>query len=264
VVNPNDQRGFTFVSAVSGNTPSLQYGTLDFSTFSAMLQLLETRVNTKVVSNPRIVVLNHQTANIQVGSDYPIPNFERNETTGGMEVSGYNYRQLGVVLNVTPNINSAEEILVDLKPEISSAAAMVTFIPGAGGLSAPSFNVTKATTQVLIESGQTIAIGGLLSDNFGSTENKVPYFGDIPLVGKLFRSKRQTAADNSKVETLFFVTVTTVDSQGQPAGAKVDGKNDQSKDDQAQKKTAAMDAAPGVKGSEKIVVSDNTNKDKPA
>jgi hypothetical protein len=55
-----------------------------------------------------------------------------------------------------------------------------------------------------------------------------------------------------------------VDSQGQPAGAKVDGKNDQSQDDQAKKKTAAVDAAPGLKGSEKVVSSDNANKDKPA
>jgi hypothetical protein len=55
-----------------------------------------------------------------------------------------------------------------------------------------------------------------------------------------------------------------VDSQGQPACAKVDGKNDKSQDDQAQQKTAAADAAPGVKGSEKEVSSDNANKDKPA
>ncbi|MFH0984592.1 MAG: secretin N-terminal domain-containing protein [Candidatus Omnitrophota bacterium] len=260
-VNASDPRSFPNTATGTGFT----YGTLSFTDFSAVLNLLEARTNSKIVSNPRIVVLNNQKASIQVGSDYPIPNFERNETTGSMEVSGYNYRQLGIVLNVTPHINSAEEILVDLKPEISSAGAMIEFIPGAGGLSAPSFNVTKATTQVLIHSGQTIAIGGLMSDNTGSSENKVPYLGDIPLVGKLFRSKRQTAGDeNSKIETLFFVTVTTVDSQGQPAGAKVDGKNHQSQDDQAQKKPAATDAALGVKDSEKVVPSENANKDKPA
>ena len=263
--NPVDGRAFPDPAVNAGTTaPAFTYGTLSFTDFSAILQLLKSRTDSKVVSNPRIVVLNNQTANIQVGKDYPIPNFERNETTGGMEVTGYNYRQLGVVLNVTPHINSSEEILVDLKPEISSFGSMVTFISGAGGLAAPQFDVTKATTQVLIRSGQTIAIGGLLSDSVASTENKVPYLGDMPLVGKLFRSKRQLAADNSKVETLFFVTVTTVDSQGQPAGAKVDGKNNQSKDDQAQPQTAAADAAPGVKESEKTAGSDNTNKDKPA
>lgn len=261
--NPADNRGFPLPSpSVTGG--GFSYGTLDFSSFSAILSLLETRVNTKVVSNPRVVVLNNQTATIQVGQEIPIPNFERNEQTGSMEVTGFNYRNTGVVLNVTPHINSAEEILVDLAPEVSSVGLNQSF--GTGQIEAPRFDTTKAKTQVLIQSGQTIAIGGLLSDQTGVKEDKVPYFGDIPLVGKLFRSKNPSNAANpstQKVETLFFVTVTTVDTQGQPVGAKVDGKNDQSKDDQTQKKTAATDAAPGLKGSEKKVASEKANKDKP-
>lgn len=259
--NPGDTRGFPLPPAeVSGG--GFSYGTLDFSSFRAMLQLLETRTDAKVVSNPRIVVLNNQTATIQVGKEIPVPSFERNEQTGSMEVTGFKYRDTGVVLNVTPHINSADEILVDLTPEVSDVGPNQSF--GTNQIEAPTFVSTKAKTQVLIESGQTIAIGGLLTDKSGSTENKVPYLGDIPLVGKLFRSKRQTAPENAKVETLFFVTVTTVDTQGQPVGAKVDGKKDQSQDDQPQKKTAAADAAPGLKGSEKTVVLENANKDKPA
>jgi type IV pilus assembly protein PilQ len=260
-VDPSDPRSFPLPPAdVTGG--GFAYGTLDFSSFSAMLQLLETRVDAKIVSNPRIVVLNNQTATIQVGKEVPIPSFERNEQTGSMEITGFKYRDTGVVLNVTPHINSEEKILVDLTPEVSDVGPNQSF--GVGQIQAPTFTSTKAKTQVLIQSGQTIAIGGLLNDKFGSTENKVPYLGDIPLVGKLFRSKRQAPGENSKVETLFFVTVTTVDSQGQPAGAKVDGKNNQSQDDQAQKKTAATDAAPGLKDSEKPVASDSANKDKPA
>jgi len=264
-INPVNSRAFPLSAATTATVTPFTYGTLDFSSFTATLRLLESYSNTKIVSNPRIVVLNNQTANIQVGTDYPIPSFERNEQTGSMEITGFNYRELGVVLNVTPHINSAEEILVDLKPEVSSAGALIPLGTGTAGFQAPSFNVTKAQTQVLIQSGQTIAIGGLMSDNVASTEDKVPYLANLPLVGKLFRSKRQTAGDsNAKVETLFFVTVTMVDSQGQPAGAKVDGKNDQSQDAQTQKKTAATDAAPGLKGSEKTEPSENANKDKPA
>ena len=268
--NADNASAFPYPGAAAGTSgssgatitpPTFNYGTLDFSSFSATLQMLKSMSNTKVVSNPRVIVLNNQTAHIQVGSDFPIPKFERNETTGGMVVSGYDYRQLGVVLNVTPHINSAEEILVDLKPEISSFGKMETFITGQ--LAAPSFDVTNAQTQVLIESGQTIAIGGLMTDGFNMSEDKVPYLADIPLLGKLFRSKRQDAASNGKVETLFFVTVTTVDAQGQPVGAKVNGKIKQSQDDQAKQKTAAMDAAPSLKGSEKKIVSDKANKDKP-
>jgi len=247
---------------VATNSPAFSYGTLDFSSLSAMLQMLQSSSNAKVVSNPRIVVLNNQTASIQVGDQVPLPTYERNETTGSMLVSGFSYRDTGVVLKVTPHINSADEILVDLSPEVSSKTGDQPF---GGDIIAPIFNVTQAQTQVLIQSGQTIAIGGLMTDNNTSNENKVPYLGDIPLVGKLFRSKRQTAgSNNAKIETLFFVTVTTVDSQGQPVGAKVDGKNDQSQEDQTEQKTAATDAGKSLKVSEKKIVSASTNKDKKA
>jgi len=219
--NTNNPRNFPF-PALSASGGGFEFGTLDFTDFNIVLQMLRARSNTKVVSNPRIVVLNNQSAKVQVGSDIPLPTFERNETTGSVEVTGFTYREVGVVLNVTPHINSEEEILVDLKPEVSSRQANnVDF----GDFQAPAFDVTKAETQVLIRSGETIAIGGLLTDAVGIAESKVPYLSDIPILGKLFRSKRQTAGTgNSKVETLFFVTVTMVDSEGQPTGELADKK----------------------------------------
>ncbi len=231
VVNPTDARNFPQNPVESTTGSGFAYGTLDFSSFSAVLQMLKSYSNTKIVSNPRVVVLNNQTAHIQVGEQVPLPTFERNETTGGLVVSGFNYRDVGVVLNVTPHINSAEEILVDLKPEVSSMGPLLTFT---ADLSAPRFNITQAQTQVLIQSGQTIAIGGLMTDNNALNEDKVPYLADIPLVGKLFRSKRQTAGSgNAKIETLFFVTVTMVDSKGQPSGEKVAAKKDRNKTEKA-------------------------------
>lgn len=221
--NTSEPRSFPFPNAViSGQT--FTFGTLDFSSFSALLSLLESRSNTKVVSNPRIVVLNNQTAKVKVGSEIPIPAFERNETTGSFEVTGFSYRDIGVVLNVTPHINSAEEILVDLKPEVSSLGSTITYT---ATLAAPSFDVTNAETQVLIRSTETIAIGGLLEDKFSIAEQRVPYLGAMPVIGKLFRSKRQTeGSSNRKVETLFFVTVTVIDTQGQPTkGGQQDEKS---------------------------------------
>ncbi|MBI3306218.1 MAG: secretin and TonB N-terminal domain-containing protein [Candidatus Omnitrophica bacterium] len=217
VPNPFADRAFPLNPSQSTTGKGFEFGTLDFTDFSSVLQMLQSRSNTKVVSNPRIVVLNNQTATVQVGSDVPLPNFERNETTGSVEVTGFSFRQVGVVLNVTPHINTEEEILVDLQPEVSSTGATIDF----KDFQVPSFNVTKAVTQVLIRSGQTIAIGGLLTDSVSTSESKVPYLGDIPLVGKLFRSKRQSAGDsNKKIETLFFVTVTMVDTEGQPTGER--------------------------------------------
>jgi len=217
-VNPDDIRSFPydFVGLTNAKTNDFSFGKLDFSQFSAAMQFLRTRANTKVMSNPRIVVLNNQTAKVQVGEQVPLPTFERNENSGSFEVTGFTYRDVGVVLNVTPHINSAEEILVDLNPEVSSEGSLLAFT---ASLSAPRFNVTRATTQVMIKSGETIAIGGLLTDSVATTAQKVPLLSDIPVVGKMFRSKRQTAGSgNNKVETLFFVTVSVVDTEGQLAG----------------------------------------------
>lgn len=208
-------------------TPAAQtytFGTLNFSGFSAILQMLRTRANTKVLSNPRIVVLNNQTASIHVGDNIPLPSFDTNSTTGRLIVSGFNYDKLktGVTLDVTPHINSNEEILVELQPSVNARGDDIQFNVD---LRAPIINETTAKTQVLINSGETIAIGGLMTDNNQISESKVPYLGDIPLVGKLFRSKRQTAgSSNAKVETLFFVTVTIVDSEGQPVEPRKDDK----------------------------------------
>lgn len=215
--NTNEPRSFPFPDLTVSNR-TFTFGTLDFSSFSALLSLLESKSNTKVVSNPRIVVLNNQTAKVKVGSEIPIPSFERNETTGSFEVTGFSYRDIGVVLSVTPHVNSVEEILVDLKPEVSSLGATITY---SATLAAPSFDVTNAETQVLIHSGETIAIGGLLENKLAVSEQRVPYLGSLPGVGKFFRSKRQTeGSSNRNVETLFFVTVTLIDTEGQPAGGK--------------------------------------------
>lgn len=212
--NAFDAKDFPSPNAQISNQ-DFKFGRLDFTSFTAVLNLIKNRSNTKIVSNPRIVVLNNQTAKVQVGQQVGIPTFERNETTGSFEVTGFTLRDVGVVLQVTPHINAAEEILVDLKPEVSSFDGFNQI--GTTNLSAPQFTITQAVTQVLIRDGETIAIGGLLTDAATTSEDKVPFFADIPGIGKFFRSKRQASGSgNRKIETLFFVTVSVVDSEGQP------------------------------------------------
>lgn len=228
--NTLDARAFppALVDIASASGSPFSLGTLSFASFSSVLEFLRTRQNTKVISNPRITVLNNQAAKIKVGTDVALPTFERNETTGSFEISGYTYRETGVVMEVTPHINDADEILVDLKPEVSSASGSTTFSASttASFTSIPNFAVTNASTQVLIKSGETIAIGGLMTDTQDTTENKVPLLGDMPIVGKLFRSKRSAqGTSNEKAETLFFVTVTIVDTEGQPTLLQVSQAN---------------------------------------
>ena len=234
--NTAEPRSFPFVDPTVANR-TYTFGTLDFTAFSALLSMLESRSNTKVVSNPRIVVLNNQTAKVKVGSEIPIPSFAFNQQTATFQVSDFKYRDIGVVLSVTPHINSAQEILVDMKPEVSSLGSTITFT---SSLAAPSFDVTNAETQVLIRSGETIAIGGLRENKSAISEQQLPYISSIPVIGKLFRSKRQTEGSSNRiVETLFFVTVTLVNTEGQPTG----GKQDKSKKSVSSQETVASQSA---------------------
>jgi type IV pilus assembly protein PilQ len=219
IANPFNPSSFPLQSAPSISSNTYNLGTLNFSAFQAVLQFLRSRSNTKLVSNPRITVLNNQTAKIKVGIDVALPEFERNEQTGSFEISGYDFRETGVTMEVTPHINDADEILVNLKPEVSAQSGSTTFSASttASFTSIPNFSVTNAETQVLIKNGETIAIGGLLTDSTAVSESKVPVLGDIPFMGKFFKSKRQAeGTTNQKEETIFFVTVTIVDASGEP------------------------------------------------
>ena len=218
VVHTFDPSGFPIVAAdvASSGTNIYTLGRLDFSSFQAVLRFLRERSDTRVISNPRITVLNHQEASINVGDEIPIPTLERNESSGALEITGFEYRETGVVLRVTPHINDASEILLNLSPEVSTSTTSQNF--GNGDFTdIPIFDVRRAETQVLMKSGETIAIGGLLSDSKVISQEKIPILGDIPIVGKLFRSTRRTqGAANEKEETIFFITVTVVDTAGQP------------------------------------------------
>ena len=191
--------GFPFVQP-----DAFTFGTLAFDQFAQVLQVLEHRRNTKILSSPRITTLNNQTASILVGEVLGIPIFERNENTGNVEITGYTDKDLGVKLAVTPHVNEAGFILVDLKPEISSLLGYDELTPE---VKAPHFATREAKTQVLVKDGDTIAIGGLVSQNKVDTVRKVPLLGDIPGLGYLFKQKIKA---DTRTDLLFFVTVRVV------------------------------------------------------
>ncbi|MFH1380647.1 MAG: secretin N-terminal domain-containing protein [Candidatus Omnitrophota bacterium] len=198
---------FPFVDA-----SQFTYGTLDFSQFSAVLELLKQRRSTNVVSNPRITTLNHKEAKILVGRVYNFPTFDQTELTGQWVITGYEAKELGIKLLVTPHVNEKGEIVVELKPEIKNYLGLETI---SAELKAPLWSTREADTQVMVKDGNTIFIGGLISENNVDTENKVPLlgdiFGDVPFLGRLFKS---TGTKREKKELIFFITVHIVkDSQ---------------------------------------------------
>ena len=217
--NPSGPVSFPFASK-----SDFSFGTLDFTQFSAVLEMLKDRANTEIVSNPRIATLNNKEASIQVGETLGLPKYERNSTTGKMEITGYEAKDLGIKLKVIPHINTKEEIVVELKPEISDLLRYDT-LDAASGVKAPVFSSRVANTQVMIQDGQTIFIGGLIKENNKDYKKKLPILGDllgdVPYLGLLF-SKKETVKE--KTELIFFITVRII-SEGKemkdlPSAAK--------------------------------------------
>ena len=190
------------------DSSAFTYGTLDFSQFSAVLELLKERRSTEVISNPRITTLNHKEAKILVGRVYNFPTFDQTELTGQWVITGYEAKELGIKLLVTPHVNEKGEIVVELKPEIKNYLGLETI---SAELKAPLWSTREADTQVMVKDGDTIFIGGLINENNVDIENKVPLlgdiFGDIPFLGSFFKS---TGTKREKKELIFFITVNIV------------------------------------------------------
>ncbi|MDD5136582.1 MAG: secretin N-terminal domain-containing protein, partial [Candidatus Omnitrophica bacterium] len=206
---PTDAEGaFAFPFAVQDD---FKFGTIDFTQFSAILEMLKSRANTDIVSNPRIATLNNHEAVINVGQTLNLPKYERNSSTGKMEITGYDPKDLGIILKVTPHINDVNEIVVDLEPQISSLLRYDT-LDAASGVVAPVFSARTAKTQVMIKDNQTIFIGGLIQENDVDSKRKLPFLGDIlgdiPGVGLLVSKKETT---KQKTELIFFITVNMMD-----------------------------------------------------
>jgi len=197
--------GFPFV-----DKDEFKFGTLDFSNFGAVIRAIKSRSNTKIISSPRIVTLNHQEAVVQVGDEIGIPIFERNESTGSFEITGYEQRQTGVILTVTPHITDDQEIILTVKPEVTSFLGFVGIDAGTN-LTSPQFRTIVASTNVLVHSTDTLVIGGLITDDEQDNFNKVPWLHRIPALGWFFKSISREAPNNRKSETIFFITVTLVD-----------------------------------------------------
>ncbi len=201
--------GFTLNTA-NGLTPSI--GFLNADGLSAVLSFLNSSADAQVMSTPRIVTLDNETANIQVTRGYPVflvtPGSAN--SAGGSSV---NYSNVGTILDVTPRISANDYIWLKVVPEVSSFFGNFSQTVSGGVanqaivLTAPVFDTRKITTQVLIPNANTLVMGGLVQDNPASTTTKVPILGDIPVLGYAFRSESKSL---DKDNLLVFITPTIV------------------------------------------------------
>jgi type IV pilus assembly protein PilQ len=180
--------------------------------FKLVLSALQQLNDSKIVSNPTIVTLNNTEATINVGQQFPIPSYTFNQQTGTFEVSGFLYKDIGIILKVTPQVNSRGFIKLTLEPEVSQNQGTTSF-GGASGASIPIIGSRKAKTQVSLKDGYTMGIGGLISTNLNKVTNRVPFLGSIPIIGYLFK---QNSTDDVVDNLVIFITAKTISAEGAP------------------------------------------------
>ena len=174
------------------------FGTLSLEKFTATLQALETSGKSNLLSSPSITTLNDKEAKIMVGDIVPIAKYEFNKETGTWEITGYDEKDIGITLTVTPHINQDNFVTMDVTPEVSE----ITDWKGQFN-ERPVTSTRQARTQVRIKDGQTLVIGGLLKKTEIKGNTGVPFFSRIPVLGYLFGKRNATC---EKTDLLIFIT----------------------------------------------------------
>lgn len=168
-----------------------------------VLSALSTRGDVDVISNPNIMTLDNHEATILVGEQFPI--FSTSVSDQGTVTESFQYYQpVGISLKVIPQVSANKNINMLVHPTVSEIGDFVT---GTTGLKYPRIKIREADTQVLVQQGQTIVIGGLVTGRDEETINRVPFLGDLPIIGAAFRHK---AIERKKVNLIVFVTPTLV------------------------------------------------------
>jgi MSHA biogenesis protein MshL len=190
--------GSTIISSAVGG------GTVKDAAFNFLFQNGDTEVLMKalqdqgevnVISQPRIRVVNNQTAMIKVGTETPFFTSRTSYLPGANGAVGTTLQQdevstitVGTILAITPQISSNEWVTLDIAPVLTSLVEERQS-PNNGSTTAPVLDIKQASTLVRVKNGTTIVIGGLMQDEMGKTVRKIPLLGDIPLLGYLFRGK---------------------------------------------------------------------------
>lgn len=193
--------------ANGGGTNRALSAVFSASEFALVLSALQTQTSSKIVSNPTIVTLNNTEATINVGRETPIPKYAFNQQTGTFEVNGFEYKPIGIILKVTPQVNARGFIKLTVEPEVSQSTSNATF----NGANIPVVDTRKAKTQVSLKDGFTMGIGGLITTQSSNSGNRVPVLGSIPVLGRLFRSDDK---NTQQTNLIIFITAKTVNAEG--------------------------------------------------
>jgi general secretion pathway protein D len=232
--------GFSSLAAPQDQVATIQ-GILTNPRFQVVIQALSQKSSTDILSAPKITTISGAQAQVRVVQEFIYPTeFQQAQVvaagggnSGGGAVgvtpsipSAFKTREVGVLLNVTPTVGAdGYTINLTLIPEVSqflgfinyggpiSVAAGNNVITTFNDIKQPLFSSENLTTSIVIWDGQTVVLGGLITENVQKIDDKVPFLGDMPLIGRLFRTK---VTQRQKENLLIFVTARLIDPAGNP------------------------------------------------
>jgi general secretion pathway protein D len=176
--------GSLVAADLAGVFPGFNYVVANASQH-AIINLLKSVTRVTVLSSPQLLVRNHQTAGLQVGAQVPIVTQSAQSviTANAPVINSIEYRNTGVILEVTPRINPDGMISLEVDQEVSDVAPTTS-----STIDSPTINDRHLVSSIMVQDGETIALGGLIREDTNDSKNGIPVLSDIPVVGPLFRT----------------------------------------------------------------------------
>jgi general secretion pathway protein D len=166
----------------------------------AAVNALASKSAVEVISAPKVVVVDNQTAKLNVGDQVPVvtQSGESTAAPGSPVLNSITYLSTGIILSVTPRISGDDRIFLDVDQEVSSAAETTT-----SGIDSPTIQQRTLTTTLILDDGAVAALGGLISSDKSKSQTGIPYLQNLPGVGRLFRT---TANNSTRTELIVLIT----------------------------------------------------------
>jgi general secretion pathway protein D len=179
-------------------------GGITFTNLATLITAAQTDNNFNIISTPQLMTLDNQEASVVVAENIPFSTrVDEGTAVTDRAIQSFEYRDVGVTLKVTPQINEKRLVKLKIFEEISRVVSETTQISPTQVVLAPTTRKRTAETNVQVKDGQTVVIAGLVGDNVNITTTKVPCLGDIPIVGWLFKSETR---NNERTNLLIFLT----------------------------------------------------------
>ncbi|NKB49810.1 MAG: type II secretion system protein GspD [Alphaproteobacteria bacterium] len=207
----NGRSTFSLSQFATGTADSIFPGfsyVLNATDIRVVLNALDEVTDLNVVSSPQLMVLDNRTARLQVGDQVPVVTQQAQSVTqeGTPLVNSVEQRDTGVILSVTPRVNAGGLVIMDIEQEVSDVVATTT-----SGIDSPTIRTRKIASSIAVQSGETVALGGLIRDRTFDTNVGIPALHKIPVLGALFGRTEETVL---RTELLVLLTPRVAGSQG--------------------------------------------------